>query len=113
MAEIVLPSEAICTLAQAVRVSCLSSKADCKSVWLDNVQVIFHHSALVCVFEITLLFEIDIQGPAVYVVSVAEIVLPSAAIWIFVQAISASCFQLQVVRKFVLSAKSFISKSLA
>jgi hypothetical protein len=53
----------------------------------------FHHSALVCVFEITLLASILIPVPAVYLVSVAEIVFQSAAIWILFQAINVSCFQ--------------------
>ncbi len=103
----------IVTLFPAVSTSCFSSRASCKSVWSDNVQVIFHHSALVCVLEITLLFEMLIPGQAVYVVSVADIVFQSAAIWIFAQAINSSCFQLHSVLSPVLSAKSFISKSQA
>jgi hypothetical protein len=58
---------------QAVNSSCLSSNALCKSVWSDNAQVIFHHSALVCVLDITLLASIEIHVPAVYFVSVALI----------------------------------------
>jgi hypothetical protein len=67
-------------LSPAVSSPCLASKAFFKSVWSANVPIIFHHSALVCVFEITLLFEIDIPGQAVYVVSVELIVFQSAAI---------------------------------
>jgi hypothetical protein len=52
-----------------------------------------------------------ILAQAVYVVSVAEIVFVLESIWILVQAVKASCFQLHVVLRFVLSAKSFISKS--
>lgn len=43
--------------------------------------------------------------------SVALIVLPSAAIAMFAPAISSSCFQLRSCLRSVLSAKSFISKS--
>ena len=35
--------------------SCLALSAFCKSVWSDNVPLIFPHSALVCVFEINTL----------------------------------------------------------
>jgi hypothetical protein len=56
-------------------------------------------SALVAIVVVSTLnvvpFNVN-QVQATYVVSVAEIVLPSAAIWIFVQAISSSCFQSQV-----------------
>lgn len=102
----------IVILSQAVNLSCLALRAFCKSVWSDNVQVMFHHSALVCVLEITLLAEIDIQGPAVYVVSVAlsSQLVPQERL---AHNVRASCFQLQVVLSQVLSARSFISKSQA
>ena len=101
------------SFANTSEVLALFHKAVFKSAWSANVQVMFHHSALVCVLEITLLASILIQVQAVYVVSVAEIVLPSAATCIFVPAIIVSCFQDQVVLNQVLSAKSLISKSQA
>jgi hypothetical protein len=77
-------------LVQLTNTSCLPSNAFCKSVWSLNVPVIFHHSALVCVLEITQLV-ISIPVQAVYVVSVALIV-QSCAIVILAQAVNVSCF---------------------
>ena len=78
-----------------------------------NVHSILPQEALLSIAEITLLLEMLIPAQAVYVVSVDEIVLPSAAIWILLQAINSSCFQLHSVLSPVLSAKSLISKSQA
>lgn len=64
VAEIVLQSAAIAIFVQAINSSCLASNAFCKSVWLDNVPVMFHQAADVCVLEITPLV-ISIPVPAV------------------------------------------------
>lgn len=87
VAEIVSP--VIWILAPAVRVFCLSPKADCKSVWSVISHWMFHHSADVCVLLITLLALMLIQVQAVYLVSVALIVLP--AICILLQAVRVPC----------------------
>ena len=72
----------------------------------------FHHSALVLVLEITLLAEIDIQGPAVYVVSVA-FNFQSCHQERLAHKSRASCLASHSALLPVLSAKSFISKSQA
>lgn len=89
LVQAIVSAQVLCTTSASVA---LDVNTVCRSVWSDKVPVMFHHSADVCVFDITQ-FAILIQVPAVYFVSVAEIVFQF--IWIFAQAVSVFCFQLR------------------